>query len=81
MALDLELEGKVLDMGHELKKQFLEHKKEFAQFTIDRSLEDRVTRLEDMVSRLQADNERKDKQIQVTNIIVVLIVATLYFNH
>jgi len=80
MALDLELEGKVLDMGHELKKQFLEHK-EFAQFTIDRSLEDRVTRLEDMVSRLQADNERKDKQIQVTNIIVVLIVATLYFNH
>jgi hypothetical protein len=73
MKLKLDLDSKLLSMRHNLESQFLEQKKELADFTINRSQEDRINKLE---AKVDADNARMSAQIQVTSVILVHILPT-----
>jgi hypothetical protein len=66
--LALEVEKKLCDMEHKLNLQMISQKEEFNKFKRDRSLEDRVRRIE-------ADNAQMRMEFKVTNV-RLLILAT-----
>jgi len=74
MELAIEVESKFLDMSYKLDRQFVEQKKEFAKFTIDRSLEDRISKLE---AKVEDYHERMSTEIQVTSVVVLILVTPM----
>ena len=73
MELAIEVESKFLDMSYKLDRQFVEQK-EFAKFTIDRSLEDRISKLE---AKVEDYHEPMSTEIQVTSVVVLILVTPM----